>query len=40
MDEATIDKEFDVRAKGLLEKLDGARLQPPPADENGKLNNL
>jgi hypothetical protein len=40
VDEATVDKEFDAWTKGLLEKLDGARLQPPPdeADENGKEN--
>jgi sulfite reductase alpha subunit-like flavoprotein len=40
VDEATVDKEFDVWTKGLLEKLEGARLRPSSieADENGKEN--
>ena len=49
VDEGTVDQEFDAWTKGLLEKLEGACLQPPAsstaklseaneADENGKLN--
>lgn len=46
VDEATVEQEFDVWTKGLLEKLESARLRPPSAalpevneaDQNGKLN--
>jgi len=46
VDEDTVDQEFELWTKGLLEKLEGARLRPPTAelveangaDEAEKLN--